>query len=164
MKTVLFIRHASSSPDAFGYGDFERPLNEKGRREVLEMAEYLLQRESVPGLYISSPAKRACKTVELLLGHLGLPSHLMRKDMTLYLPGPDSILKAVEAVSDQIDNIAVCSHNPALTQLANEMVGNVTIDNMPPCSIFGIRTPIEKWLDFQKGPREFWFFKTPGGF
>lgn len=161
---MLFIRHASSSPDASGYGDFERPLNEKGRREVLEMAEYLLEREAVPRLFVSSPAKRARKTVELLLDRLGLSPHLMRTEAALYLPEPGSLLKCVEAAADHIDNIAICSHNPALTQLVNEMIEKVSIDNMPPCSIFGVKTPIEKWVDFQRGPREFWFFKTPGGF
>lgn len=164
MKTVLIIRHASSSPDTSGYGDFERTLSEKGRREALEMAEYLLQMEAVPELFISSPAKRAFKTVELLISRLRLSSNVIRKEDTLYLPAPSSILRSIQTVEDQIDHIAICSHNPAITQLVNAMFEKVSIDNMPPCGIFGIKTSIEKWVDFRKDSGAFWFFKRPGHF
>ena len=64
MKTVLIIRHAKSDQSFFG-NDFERPLNERGKKDAPEMAKRVLSKNIIIDSFIASPAKRAKKTAEL---------------------------------------------------------------------------------------------------
>ena len=64
-KTLLIIRHAKSSWDIGTLTDFERPLNERGKRDAPEMAARLKKRNIKIDAFVSSPAKRAKKTAEL---------------------------------------------------------------------------------------------------
>ena len=65
MKTVIMVRHAKSSWEEQGVSDFDRPLNNRGKRDAPEMAQRLKKRNIPIDHFISSPAKRAKKTSEL---------------------------------------------------------------------------------------------------
>ena len=41
MKTLIVVRHAKSSWSDSGVSDFDRPLNERGKRDAPEMADRL---------------------------------------------------------------------------------------------------------------------------
>ena len=41
MKTLILVRHAKSSWDDAGLSDFERPLNERGKKDAPAMADRL---------------------------------------------------------------------------------------------------------------------------
>ena len=62
MKTLLIVRHAKSSWENSGEPDFERDLNERGKKEAPEMATRLLDKKIAIDIFISSPARRAKKT------------------------------------------------------------------------------------------------------
>ena len=64
MKTLLLIRHAKSSWDDPGLSDYERPLNDRGKKDAPMMAERLYERGIKIDAFISSPARRARKTAE----------------------------------------------------------------------------------------------------
>ena len=58
MKTLYLIRHAKSSWKHDYLADFDRPLNKRGKRDAPVMGRRLKQ-HGVPGLFLSSPARRA---------------------------------------------------------------------------------------------------------
>ena len=62
MKTLYLIRHAKSDWGNPLLADIDRPLNERGKRDAPRMAQRLLDRGELPGLLISSPARRAFRT------------------------------------------------------------------------------------------------------
>ena len=62
MKTLYIIRHAKSSWGDFSLPDFERPLNERGKKDAPEMAKRLLDKKINIDAFVSSPAKRAKST------------------------------------------------------------------------------------------------------
>ena len=66
MKTLFLLRHAKSSWKEAELSDFDRPLNERGRRAAPFMGRLLRERGFAPELIISSTAKRARKTARLL--------------------------------------------------------------------------------------------------
>ncbi|MEK7793296.1 MAG: histidine phosphatase family protein, partial [Candidatus Hydrogenedentota bacterium] len=66
MKTLLVMRHAKSGPAQHGMEDHARPLNERGRQDAPQMGRFLAQQGLRPGVVISSTAKRARKTAELV--------------------------------------------------------------------------------------------------
>ena len=74
MKTIFLIRHAKSSWDEPGLSDFERPLNERGRRDAPRMAEKLKGRGAVIEHILSSTARRAVRTAEAFAKTNGIRS------------------------------------------------------------------------------------------
>jgi len=65
LKTLLLIRHAKSSWDDPALSDYERPLNERGKKDAPAMAERLYERGIKIDAFITSPARRARKTAEV---------------------------------------------------------------------------------------------------
>jgi phosphohistidine phosphatase len=59
VKTLFIIRHAKSSWDASNIDDFERPLNDRGKRDAPRMGKRFKEKDIHPSLLLSSPAK-AC--------------------------------------------------------------------------------------------------------
>ena len=70
-KTLLLIRHAKSSWDISNLNDFERPLNDRGKKDAPAMAKRLLHKKISIDAFVSSPAKRAKKTAELFCQEYG---------------------------------------------------------------------------------------------
>jgi hypothetical protein len=66
MKTLFLIRHAKSSWDDTALPDKDRPLDDRGRRDAPKMGKRLAKRDVKPDLILSSPARRALTTAEVI--------------------------------------------------------------------------------------------------
>ena len=66
MKTLFLIRHAKSSWDDTALPDKDRPLGDRGRRDAPKMGKRLAKRDVKPDLILSSPARRALTTAEIV--------------------------------------------------------------------------------------------------
>jgi phosphohistidine phosphatase len=160
MKSLLLVRHAKSDWDDPSLKDFDRPLNDRGKRDAPLMAHRLLDKKVKIDAFISSPAKRARKTAELFSEeYKENKKHIIFFD-ELYLADPQVFSNVIAKTSNKHDNIAVFSHNPGITDFANQLT-EVKIDEIPTCSIFAVRLDIKKWSDFKDAEREFWFFDSP---
>ena len=71
MKTLILVRHAKSDWGDPLLRDFDRPLNERGKKDAPKMAERLLERKIKIDAFISSPARRAAKTATLFAEAFG---------------------------------------------------------------------------------------------
>ena len=60
-KILLIIRHAKSSWELGTLNDFDRPLNDRGKKDAPMMAKRLLDKKIKIDAFVSSPAKRAKK-------------------------------------------------------------------------------------------------------
>ena len=72
MKKLLLLRHAKSSWGAADLTDFERPLNERGRRDAPLVGEFIREQGLRPDLVISSPAQRTRETIALVIEAAGI--------------------------------------------------------------------------------------------
>lgn len=161
MRSVLFIRHAKSSWDDPLMNDFDRPLNEKGKKDAPAMARYLLNNKVQIDSFISSPAKRARKTAALFAREFGMAEDLIQFKTQLYLPVEEAFLQVIELLPDKIFHPAIFSHNPGITNFVNTLTSQIRVDDIPTCGIFGIKTTATAWKDFKKAEKEFWFFDYP---
>ena len=66
MKTLFLIRHAKSSWDDPALSDKDRPLGDRGRRDAPRMGKRLAKRNVRPDLILSSSARRALTTAEII--------------------------------------------------------------------------------------------------
>ena len=160
MKTVLLVRHAKSSWDNISLSDFERPLNDRGKKNAPEMAERMLKKDIAINAFLSSPAKRAKRTAEVFA-----KSYKQDKEKVILVPGlyeaqQEDFLKAIEEAPRDAANIALFSHNPGITDFANSLT-EVRIDNMPTCSVFAVKVNMNDWRDFREATKEFYFFDFP---
>jgi phosphohistidine phosphatase len=145
MKTLLLVRHAKSSWDAPGLSDFDRTLNERGKKDAPEMAKRLKEKDISIDLFVSSPAKRARKTAKYFAEEFDVKKDDIQLVDDLYSATQSAFQKTVSELNDKNNAVAIFSHNPGITEFANSL-SNVRIDDMPTCSIFAyllfMQTPI----------------------
>ena len=161
LKTLLLIRHGKSSWDDISQSDFERPLNERGKTDAPKMAARLRKRDIKIDAFISSPAKRAKKTAEYFIKEFDEKTDDIILVSALYDAGTNNFSDTVKDIDDKYKSAAIFSHNPGITDFANQLVDKANIDNMPTCSIFAVKADVEKWKDFSKAKKEFLFFDYP---
>lgn len=160
MKTLLLIRHAKSDWNDPLLKDFDRPLNERGKRDAPVMGKRLLEKEVKIDAFITSPAKRAKKTAELIAKEYDAKKEKIIFVDELYHAEPSTFFDVISKTDDDYKHIAVFAHNPGITEFANQLA-NVHVDNMPTCSIFAIKIDSKHWKDFTNAVKEFWFFDYP---
>ena len=92
MKTLLILRHAKSSHGNESFSDHDRPLNQRGQRDAPRIGELLSAENLLPDLIVSSTARRAHDTTELLLSASAYRGPVMYLP-ELYLAGPADCLR-----------------------------------------------------------------------
>jgi phosphohistidine phosphatase len=160
-KTLLIVRHAKSSWDVGTLSDFDRPLNDRGKKDAPMMAKRLLDKKIKIDAFISSPAKRAKNTAELFCEQYNRPTESIEFIASLYHAGVDDFYAAAEQLDDRFDTVAIFSHNPGITYFINSLTDQLQIDDMPTCGIFAIRIHSKKWAEFKSAIKEFLFFDYP---
>jgi len=160
MRTIILIRHAKSSWDNPGQPDFERTLNERGKRNAAEMAIRLRKRLPEIDLFVSSTATRAKKTAELFMKEYKSDSDKLMLVPELYQAEPDSFLSTISGLSDVYQSVAIFAHNPGITYFINRLT-QVHIDHLPTCGIFAVCSTLETWIVFEEAEKEFLFFDYP---
>jgi len=61
---LTLIRHAKSSWSDLSFDDFDRPLNERGKRDAPKMARWFFENIQETPILFTSPANRALSTAK----------------------------------------------------------------------------------------------------
>ncbi len=160
MKTLVLVRHAKSSWDDFSIKDFDRPLNDRGKRDAPAMAQRLLHRKVVIDAFVSSPAKRARKTAEHFAAAYGRDKDDIIYIDFLYLATAEMFYEVISNLSDEYQHVAIFSHNNGITDFANQLT-DARVDEIPTAGIFAIKVHASNWKEFREAAKEFWFFDSP---
>lgn len=160
MKTLILVRHAKSSWDDPGLNDFDRPLNDRGKKDAPKMAERLAKKKIEIDAFISSPAKRAARTAKFFAEEFKAKKKEIIFKTELYLASENVFYDVIEKTDDDLDTIAVFSHNPGITDFANDLT-EIKIDNIPTCGVFAVKIDSGHWADIKDSKKEFWFFDYP---
>jgi phosphohistidine phosphatase len=148
MKTLHLVRHAKSSWDDPALPDRDRPVNERGLRDVAMMGKRLAKRNVKPDVILSSPAVRALTTAEHLAKALGIK----RKDIVvidrLYAAPADALLDVIQGLGNAPECVMFVAHNPGLTELAHHFASEIT--DMPTCAIAEFRFVASSWAGIGK--------------
>ena len=117
-KNLILWRHAHAE---IGNNDFNRHIDERGKKESKIMAEFILS-NSLPDLILSSPATRAQETLFAFNSLYKAPKANI--DKNLYHAEPDEILKSIERNSSDENIILVMGHNPGIHELSLSLTNN----------------------------------------
>ena len=151
MKTLHLLRHAKSAWDEPGLADRQRGLNKRGRRDAPRMGAALAA-ELSPQAIAVSPARRAQLTLQsLCTGWPALADCDHVTEESLYTFAADEVWRWIMAASDQQSSLFVIGHNPALTELVNELLGQRQLDNLPTAGYARLRLSIYSWTQLATG-------------
>jgi len=148
MKTLFLIRHAKSSWDDTALPDKDRPLNDRGKRDAPKMGKRLAKRDVKPDLILSSPAKRALTTAEIIAKKLDYKVKDIVVDERLYAVGADDLLDVVRQLGDKLGRVMLVGHNPELTELAHRLSSKIT--DMPTCAVAEFTFDAKSWSNVGK--------------
>ena len=156
------VRHAKSSWDVPDISDFDRPLNERGKRDAPRMAKRLKEKRVNPDLMLSSPAKRALSTSKRFAEVLGYGKERIKTERSLYHADEDEILSVIRRVKDKHNVLMVFGHNPGLTEFVNQLCKEDNfIGNVPTSGVVSFNFKVEHWRDIDFGKGQFLFFDFP---
>lgn len=160
MKQLFIIRHAKSDQSFWG-NDFERPLNERGKSDAAVMAKRFRDMRINIDAWVASPAKRAKKTAEFFAETFKTPTDKIIFISALYHASSEVFYEVISAFPDNLNSIAVFSHNPGITYFINSLLPDIQLDNMPTCGLFAIKVETDHWSAFTNSKKEFLFFDYP---
>jgi|BEDMetMinimDraft_2_1075160.scaffolds.fasta_scaffold06934_1 broad specificity phosphatase PhoE len=141
-KTIWLIRHADAYDNLQSRNeDIDNPgLSERGKMQAEKLAKRLEQFQ--PELLISSPAKRAIQTAEIVGEHLGLKLEIDQRFQEVMIEMPISTghikwLEDIAEVGMRVENaikeiaesssatrIVIVSHGGAISALISQVLGH----------------------------------------
>jgi len=162
MRTIYLVRHAKSSWKNAELDDIDRPLNGRGVRNAYEMAGRLEQQNIVPDILVTSPAIRAAHTAIIFARVLGYPGTKIRFNEDLYGVASHQFLEIIQEIKDSRKTAMLFSHNPGVTNLANDLVGNeAEIENVPTSGIVCVEYNVNSWSKIKPYTGKLYFFDYP---
>jgi phosphohistidine phosphatase len=160
MTILTVLRHAKSSWGEQRLDDFDRPLNERGRKAARRIGRELRHRHVRFDRVIASPAVRVRETlVELAKGYDTELDVLF--DERIYAADVETLLDVVQGITDQVHAPLLVGHNPGLQQL----VLNLTRDDdgglrskvaakFPTAAVAVVTLPAPRWEEVAPGSGE----------
>jgi phosphohistidine phosphatase len=161
MKTIILVRHAKSSWKDPCLDDFERPLTARGKRDAPLMGAKLKERRILPDLILSSPAKRARKTADLIAEAIGFPRRNIQFVDEMYHCGASDLLALVKELDDKNTSVMLFGHNPEFMDFAGMMLKPGPVQAIPTTGVTCIRFPVSSWKKVRQGKGESVFFDYP---
>ena len=155
MKTLILVRHAKSDwPE--NTADFDRPLAEKGFHDAEKMAVYLKKQNIKIDQFFPSPALRALTTCEIFNKEYHIKIEKVEK---LYNASERNFESMVVDLDDQLNSVALFSHNNGISNFANSMSEDIIM--FPTCGVAGFEIDCNSWKDFHEAPKKLIFFYEP---
>ena len=142
-RTLILVRHAKSSWDSLGLPDTERPLADRGKRDAPMMGKRLAKQKGKPDLILSSPARRALTTAEIIASELGYKTKDIVVDDRLYATDPETLLAVIGGLNDKLKCVMLFGHNPEISELAHRLSADIA--PLPTCSVAQFTFESKAW-------------------
>lgn len=154
MKRLGLLRHAKSEWDDVVKRDFDRGLNDRGRRGAALMGEHVVAEDIDWGLALASPAVRVRET--LANARLGITPVF---DEKLYLASPETIAEVASAAGSETEpeSILMIGHNPGLQETILNLVAPARENDLfreaavkfPTASFAVLECQIDSWSELK---------------
>lgn len=163
-KTLGLLRHAKSEWDDMSTRDFDRGVNQRGRRGAALMGRHIREQERAFDLLLASPAERVKRTLEA--AELGL---VPEWDQRLYLADAETIVQVVAERAGAAGAVLVAGHNPGLQDVVLKCVAptneNTAFDEAsvkyPTASFAVLELAIDDWTELGAENGAIAHFKRP---
>jgi len=161
MKQLTLIRHAKSSLRLPGQSDFERPLNQRGRADLLSLVEGLKKALPKPDRIIYSGARRTLETSQPLaeIWQLNTARYLERRQA--YEASLNTLLLLLQEQPDDCEHLILVGHNPGMAELLAFLTG-MPLSDYPTAAWAHLELKINHWPDLQQACGDLKQFDYPG--
>jgi phosphohistidine phosphatase len=122
-RELLILRHGKSSWDT-GADDFDRPLEDRGKRGAQRVGVWLWQQDLRPDAVISSPAERALVTAQKVCKAMGQGSDNIVRDRRVYAASLTELLEVLADAPVDAPRVMLVGHNPGLEELVLYLTDN----------------------------------------
>lgn len=143
MKFLTLIRHAKSDWSDATLNDFDRPLNARGKKAAPLMGQRIANNGVTPDLVLSSPAKRARKTAQLIVREINIKKDTIVYDQDIFEARKKNLADIISRAPD-VKHIALVGHNPGLSDLAQWLCPKAP-DWLPTCAVLTLELDIKNW-------------------
>lgn len=155
MKRLFLVRHAKSDwPEDMQ--DFDRPLATRGIDDAHLVAKHLKDKGLTLDKLVSSPAVRALQTAEIFNQEFDLD---LSTDEKLYHPTEDNFLSVIYDLDDDLDSVALFSHNNGISNFANYIAHEAF--HFPTCGVAGFEVQCDSWSEFESSPKKLFYTCEP---
>ncbi len=150
MKTLLLMRHAKSSWKYDDLADHDRPLKKRGEQAAALMGELIRRHSLTPQRILSSTAKRALHTAQLVAEACHYEGRIIAT-RALYGAEPDDFVEVLRQLDDADELVMVVGHNPDLEMLLESLTG--AMESLPTAALVQVALPIDSWKELQENTR-----------
>jgi len=102
--------------------DFDRPLTDKGIEQAKQIGEWMSVHNIKPDIVLTSPAKRALNTTEIVSAKLNIEPQKIYVEKVMYDAGLDALLTMLANCSPQHQKVLLVGHNPSLEYLVDYLL------------------------------------------
>ncbi len=160
--TLVLMRHAKSAWSDPTLDDFERPLNDRGRKSAPLIAEWLAAKGYLPDTVIVSGARRTVETWDRMTSRMP-ETATMESNPALYLAGPEIIMNVLK--SQKAPSVMLICHNPGIAEFAERIVKerptHPDFARYPTAATSVIEFKAETWSDIAWNSGELLEFAVP---
>ncbi len=160
MKKLLIVRHAKSDWADASLGDFNRPLNARGLRDSVEMAQRITMHKLIPTKLVSSPAVRALTTCQLMAENWEIDVKDIVLEAKIYEANLTNLLEIINGLDDTDDYVALFGHNNAITDFSLYLT-DADLFNIPTCGVALIEFPFDSWKMVSKDTGDLLMYDSP---
>jgi len=154
VKTLGLLRHAKSDWDDMSLRDFDRGLNDRGRRGAAVIGGHIRDHGVHWDLLLASPAERVKRTLDAT--RLSIPTHW---DEHIYLADSDALIEALRDIDGDPDSVLMMGHNPGLQELIFDLVPAerenglfaTAAEKFPTATFAVLELAIDRWADCAPG-------------
>ena len=159
MKTLLIMRHAKSDYPADVRDDFDRPLNERGRKDLPRVGHLLAEYGPCPDAVLASSALRARQTAAGLAAALALPAKALHFDDALYLAPPAALSQQAATFPDNAQTGLLIAHNPGLEDWIEQVSGAQV--HLPTGGLAALELGATRWTEIPRASGQLLYYVVP---
>lgn len=125
------------------------------------MGARLLARKARPSLILSSPAVRAVSTAKIVASALSYPREFLQTEKCLYMADAEELLDIVACQDDNFSDLLMVGHNPGMTDLANRLLPDLALSNLPTAGAVAMDFPTKHWSKVPQTRGKLVFYDYP---
>jgi phosphohistidine phosphatase len=160
MKFIIFVRHAEAGPKNLPIPDKDRPLTERGKRDLKLMRTALAKQDIRPGHIFSSAANRAAQTATIYAAFYDMCDSISFHD-ELYHPEPWEIVDFARGRDDELRTIAIVGHNPELQQAADLLWEESFDATVPTSACICLSFDVDRWYNMREKTGKMEYYEYP---
>lgn len=156
MKVLGLLRHAKSDWDDIGLRDFDRGLNERGRRGAALIGQHMRDHGIKWAHVVASPAQRVRMTLEASGIGSGSAQPIDWQEKA-YLASAATLIELLRHLDGNPQTVLLAAHNPGLQELIFELVSpaeenslfDAAAEKYPTATFAVLELDIDDWSEIE---------------